>query len=152
MMCTCYIRSFKILASFCSWAGWFQSYLVKNTQRHIFAWCGSYDYQTQKHTLHTFSKPYWTELMHILGIFVESTDMLNIFCSFTTDSICITLTLFCRILPRDVVAFALLHSYCPSLLHASINTENKENWSEILLLRKCEQLADVCRMIFSVAW
>ena len=39
---TCYIRKFKILASFCSWAGWFESYLVENPQRHIFAWCGSY--------------------------------------------------------------------------------------------------------------
>ena len=28
-MYTCYIKSFKILASFCSWAGWFESYLSK---------------------------------------------------------------------------------------------------------------------------
>ena len=28
-MYTCYIQSFKILASFCSWAGWFESYLVE---------------------------------------------------------------------------------------------------------------------------
>ena len=28
-MYTCYIQSFKILASFCGWAGWFESYLVK---------------------------------------------------------------------------------------------------------------------------
>ena len=28
--------SFKILASFCSWAGWFESHLVKNLRRHIF--------------------------------------------------------------------------------------------------------------------
>ena len=42
-MYTCYIQSFKTLASFCSWAGWFESYLVKNLRRHIFAWCGSYD-------------------------------------------------------------------------------------------------------------
>ena len=40
-MCTCYIQSFKILASFCSWAGWFECSLVENPQRHIFAWCGS---------------------------------------------------------------------------------------------------------------
>ena len=38
---TCYIESFKILASFCSWAGWFESYLVENPGRHIFAWCAS---------------------------------------------------------------------------------------------------------------
>ena len=25
-MNTCYIQSFKIQASFCSWAGWFESY------------------------------------------------------------------------------------------------------------------------------
>ena len=34
--------SFKILASFCSWAAWFESYLVENPRRHVFAWCGSY--------------------------------------------------------------------------------------------------------------
>ena len=39
---TCYIQSSRILASFCSCAGWFESYLVKNLQRHIFAWCGSF--------------------------------------------------------------------------------------------------------------
>ena len=40
-MYTCYIQSCKILASFCSWAGWFESYLVENPHRHIFVWCGS---------------------------------------------------------------------------------------------------------------
>ena len=40
-MYTCYIQSLRILASFCSWAGWFESYLVKNLRRHIFAWWGS---------------------------------------------------------------------------------------------------------------
>ena len=40
-MYTCYIQSFKILASFCSWAGWFESYLVENLRRHVFAWYGS---------------------------------------------------------------------------------------------------------------
>ena len=40
-MYTCYTQSFKSLASFCSWAGWFESYLVENPRRHIFAWCGS---------------------------------------------------------------------------------------------------------------
>ena len=39
--CTCYIQSFKILANFCNWAGWFESYLVEKKRRHIFAWCGS---------------------------------------------------------------------------------------------------------------
>ena len=34
-------KSFKILASFCSWAGWFECYLVENPLRHVFAWCGS---------------------------------------------------------------------------------------------------------------
>ena len=37
------MQSFKVLASFCSWAGWFESYLVENPQRHVFAWCGSYE-------------------------------------------------------------------------------------------------------------
>ena len=27
---TCSIQRFKILVSFCSWAGWFESYLVEN--------------------------------------------------------------------------------------------------------------------------
>ena len=40
-MYTCYIQRLRILASYCSWAGWFESYLVKNLRRHIFAWCGS---------------------------------------------------------------------------------------------------------------
>ena len=40
-MYTCYIQSSKILASFCSWAGWFESYLFENARRHIFTWCGS---------------------------------------------------------------------------------------------------------------
>ena len=42
-MYTCYIQSFKIVPSFCSWAGWFESYLVENQRRHLFAWCGSSD-------------------------------------------------------------------------------------------------------------
>ena len=41
-MYTCYIQSFKILASFCSWAGWFECFLVENPRRHVFAWCGSF--------------------------------------------------------------------------------------------------------------
>ena len=40
-MYTCYIQSFKILASFCSWESWFECYLVENLQRQVFAWCGS---------------------------------------------------------------------------------------------------------------
>ena len=36
-----YLESFKILASLCSWVGWFESYLVKNHRRHILEWCGS---------------------------------------------------------------------------------------------------------------
>ena len=40
-MYTCSIQRFKIVASFCSWAGWIESYLVENPRRHIFAWCGS---------------------------------------------------------------------------------------------------------------
>ena len=47
-MYTYYIQSFKILASFCSWAGWFESYLVKNPRRHVFAWCGSIDLRIKK--------------------------------------------------------------------------------------------------------
>ena len=40
-MYTCYIQSFKILVSFCSWAGWSEPYLVKNPGSYIFTWCGS---------------------------------------------------------------------------------------------------------------
>ena len=43
-MYTYSIQTSKILASFCSWAGCFESYLVENLRRHIFAWCGSFDY------------------------------------------------------------------------------------------------------------
>ena len=35
------IRSFKILASFCIWAGRFESYLIKNPRRQVFSWWGS---------------------------------------------------------------------------------------------------------------
>ena len=42
-MYTCYIQSFKILASFCSWAGWFEYYLVESPRSHIFAWRVSND-------------------------------------------------------------------------------------------------------------
>ena len=31
-MYICYIQSFKILASFCSWAGWFESYLAETPE------------------------------------------------------------------------------------------------------------------------
>ena len=41
-MYTCYIQGLRILTGFCSWAGWFESYLVKHLRRHIFAWCGSF--------------------------------------------------------------------------------------------------------------
>ena len=41
-MYTCYIPCCKILASLCSLADWFESYLVANSRRHVFAWCGSW--------------------------------------------------------------------------------------------------------------
>ena len=41
-MYICYIQSFKILASFCGWAGWFEPYLVETPRRHIFAWQGPF--------------------------------------------------------------------------------------------------------------
>ena len=40
-MYICYIQSFNILASFWSWAGWFESYQFQNRWRHVVAWCGS---------------------------------------------------------------------------------------------------------------
>ena len=40
-MYTYCIQSLKILDTFCSWAGWFESNMVENPRRHIFAWCGS---------------------------------------------------------------------------------------------------------------
>ena len=51
-MYTCYIQSVRILASFCSWVGWFESYLVKHLRRHIFAWCGSIVRSTWKISTH----------------------------------------------------------------------------------------------------
>ena len=36
-MYTCYIQSFKILASFCSCAGWFESYLAKHSLEDTFS-------------------------------------------------------------------------------------------------------------------
>ena len=44
-MYICSFQSFRILVCFCSWAGWFESYLVENPRRHIFAWCGSYNWE-----------------------------------------------------------------------------------------------------------
>ena len=49
-MYTCYIQSFKILASFCSSAGWFESYPFENPWRHIFTWCDSYELPHDKTT------------------------------------------------------------------------------------------------------
>ena len=40
-MYTCYIQSLRILASFCSWAGLFESYMVKSLRKHFFVWFGS---------------------------------------------------------------------------------------------------------------
>ena len=57
-MYTCYIQKFKILASFCSWAGWIESYLVENPRRHIFTWSGSLDNKTQ--TVCKSIKHIWT--------------------------------------------------------------------------------------------
>ena len=43
---TYYIQNFKSLASPCSWAGRFESYLVANPRRQVFSWRGScYDAQ-----------------------------------------------------------------------------------------------------------
>ena len=50
-MYTCSNRSFKILASFCSWAGWFESYLIKNPWRHVFLWCGLFSFTTLQNYL-----------------------------------------------------------------------------------------------------
>ena len=33
---TCYSRNFKTLASLCSWAGWFESYLIKHPEDRFF--------------------------------------------------------------------------------------------------------------------
>ena len=42
MICTLALSKVSmILASFCSSAGWFESYLVENPRRPIFVWCGS---------------------------------------------------------------------------------------------------------------
>ena len=39
---SCYVRNFKTLASFSSWAGWFEFNLVANPRRWAFSWRGSY--------------------------------------------------------------------------------------------------------------
>ena len=39
-----YIRNFKILAGLCSWAGRFVSFLVGDSQRHIFSWRGPFSH------------------------------------------------------------------------------------------------------------
>ena len=39
---TCQIQNFKTLVSFWSWAGQFESYLVKIPRRQVFSWRGSY--------------------------------------------------------------------------------------------------------------
>ena len=57
-MYTCSIQCFKILANFCSWAGWFESDLFENHQRHVFAWFGSY-----------LKVESWKILIFILGIY-----------------------------------------------------------------------------------
>ena len=44
-----YIKNFKPLASFCGWAGRFESYLVEKPQIQVFSWRGSiYLFQTTK--------------------------------------------------------------------------------------------------------
>ena len=57
-MYTCYIQSFNILASFCSWAGWFECYLVENPRRHIFVWCGSIVFIAYP-SLDNYTNHYW---------------------------------------------------------------------------------------------
>ena len=42
-MYTCYIHSLRILTSFCSCAGSFESSLVRNPRRHVFACCSPYN-------------------------------------------------------------------------------------------------------------
>ena len=44
----CILAISKVLASFCSRAGWFESYLVENPRRHVFAWCGSNDFTNER--------------------------------------------------------------------------------------------------------
>ena len=60
-MYTCYIQTFKILWAF-SWAGWFESYLFENPQRHVFAQCGS---NSVEETLNKKSHlwPHWYHVM-----------------------------------------------------------------------------------------
>ena len=48
---TCYIQSFKTLASFCSWPGWAESYLLANPWRYVFPWCCSYVITTLPHDI-----------------------------------------------------------------------------------------------------
>ena len=72
-MYTCNIQSFKILATFWSWAAQFESYLVENPQRHIFAWCGSYNYLFPKRTGKIFQT--------LLFFFVHLSNPIVLFCT-----------------------------------------------------------------------
>ena len=58
-MNTCYIQSFKTLVSLYSWAGRFESYLVENPRRQVFAWRGSLMISTTIGKI-TFSYDAWT--------------------------------------------------------------------------------------------
>ena len=69
-MYTCCIQSFVILASFCSWAGWFVPYLVENPRRYIFAWCGSV---WSRHSVCI----YWMQCNHTVLIWVSSRENLS---------------------------------------------------------------------------
>ena len=52
------IRNFKILAGLCSWAGQFVSWLVGDSWKHIFSWCGSC--VTNKLVIPILQKHNWT--------------------------------------------------------------------------------------------
>ena len=71
-MYTCYIQQFKFLASNCSWAGWFESYLVENPRRHVFALRGSIVALPDIFSIFKFTQTYRTFLQLITIIIIYS--------------------------------------------------------------------------------
>ena len=71
---TCFIQSFKILASFFTWAGWFESYQVENPQRHVFTWCGSNDQRARDELILAIFGPHFRNLANTFFMIQYSAD------------------------------------------------------------------------------
>ena len=62
----CYIRNSMTLASFCSWAGCFVSYLVTKPWRQLFSWRGSYVFSSPEPKAHKVSLQYTNGLLSVV--------------------------------------------------------------------------------------